>query len=153
MLFAKPVYASRTFQEDPLQSFKFRLSINGLPPSLGFTKVSGISREVEVVTYLENMFDYEHKLPGRETVGEITLEKGVYAGDENLWNIYCQLFKKSTAVRRDATLYLCDRWGDIRRTFELAECWFSKIEFGDFDASNSEVLIETATFQFEHFLN
>lgn len=144
-------YAVRTFSSDPLQAFKFRVNISGIPSSIGFKSVGGLSREVEVVEYLENMYDYTHKLPGRETVGEITFERGMYA-DRTLENAYKTLFKESTAKRCDVTINVCDRWGTIRRTFRLAECWFSKFEVADLDAESSDVLIETLTMQFENFL-
>lgn len=146
--------AARTLASDPLQSFKFQLSISSIPSSIGFTKISGMSREYEVVEYLENMFDYTHKLPGREKVGEITFERGMYAGDETLWNAFRDILTSGmAATRRDCTINVLDRWGNVRRTFQLAECWFSKFETGDFDASSSEVIIETLTMQFENYLN
>ena len=144
-------YAARTFSSDPLQSFKFRVSISGVPSSIGFKSVGGLSREVEVVEYLENMFDYTHKLPGRETVGEITFERGMYA-DTTLIDTYKTIFT-SKGTRRDVTVSVCDRFGTARRTFRLAECWFSKYEVADLDAESSDVLIETLTMQFENFLN
>lgn len=64
-------YASRTIEQDPLQSYMFRVQISGLPTGVGFQKVGGLSREVAVVEYLENMYEHTHKLPGRESVGEI----------------------------------------------------------------------------------
>ena len=81
---------ARTMESDPLQSFMFKVQINGLPTGVGFQKVSGISREVAVVEYLENMYDHTHKLPGRESVGEITFERGMYADNLLLQHLYLQ---------------------------------------------------------------
>lgn len=143
-------YASRSWSADPLQAFKFRVSISGIPSQVGFQKISGLSEEAEVVTYLENMFDEEHKLPGRVKVGEITFTRGAYA-DAYLENAFREAFtEKST--RRDVTINIMDRYGNIRRTFSLAECWFSKFEEGDLDSTSSDVLIETLTMQFEKFV-
>ena len=150
-VFTTKAYAVRTFSSDPLQSYKFRVSISGIPSTIGFKSVSGLSREVEVVEYLENMFDYTHKMPGRETVGEVTFQRGMYA-DTTLLDAYTSIFKESSAVRRDVTINVTDRYGNIRRTFQLAECWFSKYEASDFDAESNDVLIETLTMQFENFL-
>lgn len=143
-------YASRTIMEDPLQSFMFRVQIAGLPTGCGFSKVSGLSREVAVVEYLENMYEHAHKLPGRESVSEITFEKGAYA-DDLLQTQYETVFHNNTC-RSTVTIEILDRFGSIRRTFQLAECWFSKYELGDLDASSDEVIIETLTMQFEYFL-
>lgn len=144
-------YAVRTFASDPLQAYKFRVFISGIPSSIGFKSIGGLSREVAVVEYLENMFDYTHKMPGRETVGEITFERGMYA-DKTLENAYKSIFKAASAVRRDVTINITDRYGAIRRTFQLAECWFSAYSFSDLDAESNDVIIETLTMQFENFL-
>ena len=70
---------SRTVSADPIQKFKFRLTIPGLPSGIGFQKVSGLSEEVGVAEYEEGGYDYAHKLPGRAKVGEVTAERGEYA--------------------------------------------------------------------------
>ena len=143
-------YASRTVEQDPLQAFMFRVSISGLPTGVGFQKVGGISREVGVVEYLENMYSHAHKLAGREKVGEITFERGMYA-DNYLQTMY-ETIIKNTNSRSDVTIEVCDRFGNVRRKFQLAECWFSKYECGDLDATSDDVIIETLTMQFEYFL-
>ena len=143
-------YAVRTFESDPLQSYMFKVQISGLPTGVGFQKVGGLSREVAVVEYLENMYSHTHKLPGRESVGEITFERGMYA-DDYLQTAYESIFK-STTKRSTVVIQVCDRFGNVRREFQLAECWFSKYECGDLDATSDDVIIETLTMQFEYFL-
>lgn len=142
-------YAARTISDDPLQAFMFRVSIGGVPP-IGFQKVGGLSREVAVVEYLENMYSHKHKLPGRETVGEVTLERGMYA-DGTLRNYYESVFNNNNC-RSTVTIQICDRFGNVKREFNLAECWCSKYEVGDLDATSDDVIIETLTLQFEYFL-
>lgn len=142
--------ASRTIEADPLQSFMFRVSIPGLPTGVGFQKVGGLSREVEVVEYLENMYDHTHKLPGRETVSDVTFERGMYA-DDYLQGIYEKVFNNNM-VRNTVVIQVCDRFGKIRREFKCAEAWFSKYECADLDATSSDVIIETLTMTFEYFL-
>lgn len=142
--------AVRSFESDPLQAYTFRLSIPGLPSGVGFQKVSGLSREVEVIEYFENMGSHSRKMPGRETVGDITLERGAYA-DKYLQSLYEANFTNS-AKRNTVVIQVCDRTGKIRREFKCAEAWFSKYECADLDASSSDVLIETLTMTFEYFL-
>ena len=148
--FALKAYASRTISEDPLQGFNFRVSIAGLPSGVGFQSVSGLSREVGVVEYFESMYDHAHKLPGRESVGEITLTRGMYA-DAYLQTQYETIFNNNDC-RSTVTIDILDRFGNIRRSFQLAECWFSKYECADLDSSSDDVVIETLTLQFEAFL-
>lgn len=141
---------ARTAMSDPLQSFMFRVQISGLPTGVGFQKVAGLSREVAVVEYLENMYDHAHKLPGRESVGEVTFERGMYR-DAHLQSLY-EAVINNTRARSTVVIQVCDRFGNVRREFQLAECWFSKYEVGDLDATSDDVIIETITMQFEYFL-
>jgi len=150
VLTTKAYAMARTITADPLQAYMFRVSISGLASSVGFQKVGGLSREVAVVEYLENMYDHKHKLPGRESVGEVTFERGMYE-DNALQSVYETVFK-SDSVRSTVVIQVLDRFGKIRRTFQLAECWFSKYEVADLDATSDDVIIETLTMQFEHFL-
>lgn len=143
-------HALRTTESDPLQSFMFKVSIPGLPTGVGFQKVSGLSREVEVIEYFENMYDHARKLPGRESVGEVTFERGMYS-DKYLQSLYENIFKTS-ASRQTVVIQVCDRLGNIRREFKCAEAWFSKYEVGDLDATSSDAIIETLTMVFEYFL-
>lgn len=147
---ALSAHASRTIEADPLQAFMFKVSIPGLPTGVGFQKVGGLSREVEVVEYFENMYNHAHKLPGRESVGEVTFERGMYA-DDYLQGIYETVFNNNT-VRNTVVIQICDRFGKIRREFKCAEAWFSKYECADLDATSSDVIIETLTMVFEYFL-
>lgn len=142
--------ASRTMEADPLQSFMFKVSIPGLPTGVGFQKIGGLSREVEVVEYLENMYQYTHKLPGRESVSEVTFERGMYA-DDYLQTLYEKVFTDKN-VRNTVVIQITDRFGKIRREFKCAEAWFSKYECADLDATSSDVIIETMTMVFEYFL-
>lgn len=148
--FAFKAYASRTISEDPLMGFKFRVSISGLPTGVGFQKVSGLEREVAVTEYFESMYEHAHKLPGRESVSEITFDRGMYA-DGYLQTLYETVFNNNNC-RSTVTIDICDRFGNIRRTFTLGECWFSKYTIADLDASSDDVVIETLTMQFEEFL-
>lgn len=145
-------YALRTFSSDPLQSFRFKVSIDGFgdqPISLGFKSVSGLSREFEVVEYLESMYVYTRKMPGRETVGEVTFERGMYADSSLKTTLYDKI---KTDKRCEVTISICNRAGKAVKTFQLSECWFSGYEVADLDAESSDVIIETLTMQFEKFL-
>ena len=143
-------HAARTTSVDPLQKFKFRLTIPGLPTGIGFQKVSGLTQEVGVTEYDEGGFDYTHKLPGREKVGEITAERGEYA-DSNLRDLL-----KSTLTNpslwNTIIIERLNRYGEAARTYKLAEAWVSKWEGGDYDASSDDVAIEKITIQFEYYL-
>lgn len=150
-LFIK-AHAVRTLANDPLQKFMFRVSIPGTPAGMGFQKVGGLTREVGVVEYLEGMYQHAHKLPGREKVSEITLERGAYAS-KDLERIYKNALSAGSFKRSTIIIEILDRFGNPRRTYKLAEAWVSKWEGSDLDATSDDVAIEKITIQFEHFLD
>ena len=142
---------ARTFANDPLQKFMFRVTIPGLPAGIGFQKVGGLTREVGVVEYLEGLYEHTHKLPGREKVGEVTLERGAYATKE-LEDLYKKILNVDTATRSTVVIEILNRFGETKRTFTLEDAWCSKWEGSDLDATSDDVAIEKMTLQFERFL-
>ena len=142
---------ARTFANDPLQKFMFRVTIPGLPAGIGFQKVGGLTREVGVVEYLEGLYEHTHKLPGREKVGEVTLERGAYASKE-LEDLYKSILNVDTANRVTVTIEILNRFGETKRSFTLEDAWCSKWEGSDLDATSDDVAIEKMTLQFERFL-
>lgn len=144
-------FAARTITNDPLQKFMFRVTVPGLPAGIGFQKVGGLTREVGVVEYLEGMYEYTHKLPGREKVSEVTLERGTYA-NKDFETLYKQVLTNPN-IRNTIVIEILNRFGDTVRTYKLAEAWVSKWEGTDLDATSDDVAIERLTVQFEYFLD
>lgn len=150
-LIAIKAFAARTTSVDPLQKFKFRLTVPGLPSGIGFQKVSGLTQEVGVTEYDEGGFDYTHKLPGRQKVGEVTAERGSYA--DNSFQAMLKQTLTNPNMRSTVIFEQMDRYGETVRTYKLAEAWVSKWEGSDADASSDDVAIEKLTIQFEYFLD
>lgn len=149
-VFTTKAYAARTIREDPLQAFMFRVQLSGMSGELGFTKVGGLSREVDVVEYFENMYEHAHKLPGREKVGDITFEKGMFADTTFVREYEKVLGADKNECRHEVVINIMNRFSEIKRTFTLYEAWFSKYEIGDLDGSSNDVIIETLTVVFEY---
>lgn len=151
--FALPVEAARSVTSDPLQKFMFEVSVPGMP-SMGFQKVDGLEREVAVVEYFEGLSQHAYKLTGRESVSDITLERGVYGNniDDSMLDFYKKVLT-NPACRSTVTIRIKDRFGNTRKTYKLAECWASKWEGTDLDASSDDVAIETLTLTFEYFID
>jgi phage tail-like protein len=88
---------ARSAATDPLRNFKFRVSIeppaggglstiiNGIS-SLGFSVVSGLTVQNEMIAYREGgMNTHPHKMVGQSDYGPVTLTKGVFAGQDQLY--------------------------------------------------------------------
>ena len=142
-------HAARTSSEDPLQKFKFRVTLPGIPSQIGFQKVSGLSKEVNVVEYDESAFEYTHKLPGKTKFGEVTMERGMFADSSMLDQMKVI---QNPDYRTTMIVQLMDRFGNVQRTWKLAEAWISKWEGSDLDATSDDVAIETITVQYEYML-
>ena len=142
-------HAARTSSEDPLQKFKFRVTIPGIPSQIGFQKVSGLSKEVNVVEYDESAFEYTHKLPGKTKFGEVTMERGMFSDSSMLDQMKVI---QNPDYRTTMIVQLMDSFGNVQRTWKLAEAWISKWEGSDLDATSDDVAIETITVQYEYML-
>ena len=142
-------HAARTSSEDPLQKFKFRVTIPGIPSQIGFQKVSGLSKEVNVVEYDESAFEYTHKLPGKTKFGEVTMERGMFSDSSMLDQMKVI---QNPDYRTTKIVQIMDRFGNVQRTWKLAEAWISKWEGSDLDATSDDVAIETITVQYEYML-
>ena len=143
-------HAARTISQDPLQKFKFRVSIPGLP-EMGFQKCSGLSDEATSTEYDEGGFDFTHKMPGRRKVGDVTLERGAYR--DNSFQHLIQEALTNESMRNTITIEHLDRFNNVARTYKLAEAWVSKWEGSDLDATSDDVAIEKITIIFEYFLD
>ena len=144
-------HAARTASLDPLQKFRFRVTIPGLPSEIGFQTVSGLSYGVSSTEYSEGGYEYTHKLPGKPTVGEVTCERGAYQ-DTSLADLIKETLTNPD-FRQTIVIEHLDRFGNVGRTYKLAEAWVSKWEGGDLDASSDDVSIEKITIQFEYYLD
>lgn len=141
---------ARTYANDPLQMFKFRVSMPGLPAGMGFQKVSGLSREIGVVEYDEGGYSHTHKLTGKEQGGEVTLEKGMFANTD-LEDIYKRSLNRPD-YRTTVIIEQLDKFGKVARSWTLAEAWVSRWEGSELDATSEDVAIESITIQFEYYL-
>lgn len=149
-LFIK-AFAARSSEADP--SLKYMFEVTFGTTKMSFQKVGGLSTESEVIEYFENGYDYAHKLPGRTKFNEITFSKGMFEDTDMLAD-----FKRSSTwtnfgtTRFDTQISILNRYGQVIKTYNLSNCWFSKYEFDELDASSSDVLIETLTMQYEYLV-
>lgn len=141
---------ARTYANDPLQMFRFRVSMPGLPAGMGFQKVSGLTREIGVVEYDEGGYSHTHKLTGKEQGGEVTLEKGMFANTD-LEEVYKRSLNNPD-YRTTVIIEQLDKFGKVARSWTLAEAWVSKWEGSELDATSEDVAIESITIQFEYYL-
>jgi phage tail-like protein len=126
---------------DPYRNFRFVVDIDG--NRAGFTSVSGLAAEAEVIEYREGWdgLTSTRKLPGRVKYPNVTLRRGVTT-DRFLWD-WWKMILAGTVERRNVGIILLDDDRNEVLRWSLNEAWIVKIEVSDLDAEGNEVAIES----------
>lgn len=125
---------------DPYKNFNFRVEIDGISVA-GFSEVSGIGSEVEIIEYREGGDHVTRKLPGLRKFSNVTLKRGMTAS-RDLYNWHRALLQ-GTLQRRSAVIVLLDDERAEVARWQLRDAFPQKYEGPRLSAKNSEVAIET----------
>lgn len=130
----------------PLPKFHFQLDWGGT--RIGFTEVSGLDFETEVIEYREGSSPTYNKTkqPGLTKYANITLKRGTFLGDFQFFQQWrnTMMFQEGKAkFRRDVTIRLLDEEHQPIISWTVAKAWPSKIQSTDLKADANEVAIET----------
>lgn len=118
---------ARSAVTDPLRNFKFRVKIhptgrlssltnNGKDFEVGFSVVSGISVQNEMIAYREGgMNTHPHKMIGQSDYGPVTFTRGVFPSQDSLyqWQTFLHTwgqggFEEGSTVGTDNNDYRCN---------------------------------------------
>ena len=142
-----------SWKEDPIVSYIFSVTVDGLDNIGLFASANGLNEENEIVFYKQRGEGGKlsiKKVPGQYKWGDITLKRGVTKGKE-MW-AWRQLVVqgKMTDARKDGaiTVYSTDLTTPVA-TWKFVAGWPSKWEGGDLAADSDEVFAETLTIAHE----
>lgn len=126
----------------PLVKFHFQVEWSGT--KIGFTEVSGLDVETEVVEYREGASpEYSKiKMPGMQKFSNITLKRGTFATDNEYFN-WWNTVKLNTIERRDITISLLNEEHEPVITWKVKNAWPAKVQSTDLKADGNEVAIES----------
>jgi phage tail-like protein len=126
----------------PYTQFNFLLEIDGVV-SAGFTEVSGVTMESDIVEYREgNDPTHVRKLPGLSKYGNITLKRGFTDNTELAdWR---KTVIDGVTQRKDGAIILMDEAGQPALRWNFTNAWPSKLEGATLNATANEVAVETA---------
>lgn len=129
-------------RNDPYKNFNFLVEIDGITVA-GFSEVTGLSSEVDIIEYREGGDHIVRKLPGLRKYGNITLKRGI-TQDAQLWNWHKKILD-GVVDRRNGVITLLDdaRVPQVRWTF--FDAFPQKYEGPALRAKGNEVAIETLT--------
>jgi phage tail-like protein len=135
---------SRRDHLDPYMGFRFRVDIDDITIA-SFKKVTIPSPESQVKEYREGGDTRTSKLAGISSSSEITLEKGLFSSMD-LYNWYNDVLTTGAIPnRKNMTITVVDEEGTDGPSWTVENCWPSKLEYGELDATNDEPLAEIVT--------
>jgi phage tail-like protein len=126
----------------PLPKFHFQVEWGGT--KIGFTEVSGLDVETEVIEYRHGASPQysKTKMPGLQKFSNITMKRGTFKSDNEYYNWY-NTVKLNTIERRDITIKLLDENHEPVVTWKVINAWPVKVQSTDLKADGNEVAIES----------
>lgn len=130
----------------PLPKFHFQVEWGG--NTLGFTEVSGLDFETEVIEYRAGDYPTYHKTKqaGLTKYSNITLKKGIFLGNIDFYNAWKKTFyfqAKKENYRTDLIISLLNEEHAPIMVWTVKNAWPSKIQSTDLKADANEVAIES----------
>lgn len=133
---------------DPVTNFRF--TVDCIYTRAGFSKISGIKEESDVIEYREGTDSaYLQKFPGMRKYPEMTFERGLTREARGLLDWRNYVIKGVLGYRAQVQIAVNTAPGIVARRVSLPRSWPSALEMSDLDAKASEVAIESMTLQHE----
>ena len=128
-------------RNNPYPGFNFLVEIDGVTAA-GFSEVSGLSVEIEVINYRNGneKTNNARKLPGLHKTGNVTLKRGII-GELALFE-WLRATAQGTLDVRNISIVLLDEVHTPVMRWMLQRAWPSKWEAAAFKASANEIAIE-----------
>ncbi len=126
----------------PLAKFHFQVEWGGT--KIGFTEVSGLDVETEVIEYRHGQSPEfsKTKMPGMQKFSNITMKRGTFENDNEFYK-WWNTVKLNTIERRDVTIKLLNESHDPVVTWKVKNAWPTKVQSTDLKADGNEVAIES----------
>ena len=125
----------------PLPKYHFTVDWGGT--KIGFSEVSGLNIENKVLEYRDGAsLDYSKiKMPGMREFSNITLKRGVFAGDNEFYN-WLNTIQLNTVERRDVTISLLNEKHEPVVVWKVRNAFPIKVQSTDLKGEGNEVAIE-----------
>jgi phage tail-like protein len=128
--------------EYPIPKFHFQVDWSGT--KIGFTEVTGLEVTTEKIEYRDGASPEYNKIvmPGMQTFGDLTLKRGVFAGDNEFYD-WWNTVSLNTIERRDITISLLNESHEPVVVWKIKNAWPTKVTSTDLNSTGSETAIET----------
>ena len=133
----------------PLPKFHFQVTWGGT--KIGFTEVSGLDFETEVIEYRHGASKEYNKTkqPGLTKFANITLKRGTFQSDNEYYDWWkeTKFFQEGNETgsryRRDIIIDLLNENHEPIITWNVKNAWPTKIQSTDLKADGNEIAIES----------
>lgn len=125
----------------PLSKFHFRVEWGG--SNIGFTEVTGLSVENDVIEYRDGISPEFNKIkmPGMRKFSNITLKRGTFTNDNEFYN-WLNTISLNQVERRDLTISLLNENHEPVVVWKVHNAFPVKVQSTDLKADGNEVAIE-----------
>ena len=133
----------------PLPKFHFQVDWGGT--KIGFTEISGLDYETEVIEYRHGASPEYNKTkqPGLTKYANITMKRGIFQSDNEYYDWIKQtvFFQEGNSTgsiyRRDITISLLNENHEPIVVWKVKNAWPTKVQSTDLKADANEIAIES----------
>ena len=132
----------------PLPKFHFQVDWGGT--KIGFTEATGLEVTTDKIEYRDG-FSPEYvktQMPGMQTYGDLTLKRGIFAGDNEFYE-WWNTVSLNTIERRDITVSLLNEEHMPVVVWKIKNAWPTKVTSTDLNSTGNEVAVETLVLSHE----
>lgn len=126
----------------PLPKFHFSVEWGG--SKIAFTEVSGLNKEMDVIEHRVGSSPefFKKKMPGMLKLSNVTLKRGVFAGDNEFYDWY-NTVALNTVERRNITISLLDENHEPKVVWKVKDCFIVSLKCTDMKSDANEAAIDT----------
>ena len=126
----------------PLPKFHYRVEWGG--SKIGFTEVTGLNIENEMIEYRDGASPEYHKvkMPGLQKFGNITLKRGMFNSDNEFFQ-WLNTVSLSKVERRDVSIALLNENHEPVYIWRVKNAFPVKVVAPDLKSDANEVAVET----------
>lgn len=123
---------------------KFHFTVDWAGTNIGFTEVSGLDVETELIEYRHGASpEYSKiKMPGMQKYSNITLKRGSFKNDNEFFQ-WWNTVKLNTITRRDITIKLLNEEHEPVIVWKVKNAFPIKVQSTDLKGDGNETAIES----------